>query len=39
MIRDVGQASHCKTVFVPSSKTMGDNVRNAMLQVESAKMV
>jgi hypothetical protein len=39
MIRDVGQASHCRTTFVPSSKTLGDDVRNAMLQAESSKLV
>lgn len=39
MIRDVGSASHCRTTFVPSSKTMGDDVRNAMIQSEAAKQV
>jgi len=39
MVRDVGQAPHCKTTFVPSSKSAGDEVRNAMLQSESAKFV
>jgi regulator of protease activity HflC (stomatin/prohibitin superfamily) len=37
MIRDVGQATHCKTTFVPSSKTLGDDVRNSLLQADSAK--
>jgi regulator of protease activity HflC (stomatin/prohibitin superfamily) len=37
MIRDVGQAAHCKTTFVPTSKTLGDDVRNSLLQADSAK--
>jgi len=39
MIRDVGHAPHCRTTFVPSSKSSGDEVRNAMLQAESSKFV
>lgn len=39
MVRDVGSAPHCRTTFVPSSKTMGDDVRNAMIQSEAAKHV
>lgn len=39
MIRDVGAAKHCRTTFVPSSKTLGDDVRNAMIQAESTKIV
>lgn len=39
MIRDVGHAPHCRTTFVPSSKSAGDEVRNAMLQAESSKFV
>mmetsp|Transcript_8554 Transcript_8554/g.19814 ORF Transcript_8554/g.19814 Transcript_8554/m.19814 type:complete len:280 (-) Transcript_8554:702-1541(-) len=37
MVRDVGQANHCKTTFVPTSKSMGDDIRSALLQSESAK--
>ena len=36
MIRDVGAANHCKTTFVPSSRTLGDDVRNSLLQAQSA---
>jgi len=36
MIRDVGQASHCKTVFIPASQTAGDEVRNSLLQANAA---
>lgn len=32
MIRDVGSAGHCKTTFVPTSRTAGDDIRNALLQ-------
>jgi len=32
MIRDVGSANHCKTIFIPSSKTQGDEMRNSLLQ-------
>lgn len=39
MVRDVGAANHCKTTFVPSSRTLGDDVRNSLLQAESAKFV
>lgn len=35
-IRDVGQSRNCKTIFVPSSKSSGDEVRNSLLQVEAA---
>ena len=37
MVRDVGAANHCKTTFVPSSKSQSDNFRNSILQAESAK--
>lgn len=37
MIRDVGAENHCRTTFVPSSRSLGDDVRNSMLQAESAK--
>jgi len=36
-IRDVGQESHCKTTFVPSSRSAGDDMRNALLQADAAK--
>lgn len=36
-IRDVGLSTSCKTVFVPSAKTNGDEIRNSLLQVEAAK--
>jgi len=39
MIRDVGHSPHCKTTFVPSSKTSGDDMRNALLQAECSKLV
>lgn len=32
MIRDVGSANHCKTTFVPSSRSSSDDMRNALLQ-------
>jgi len=35
-IRDVGQEGHCKTTFVPSSRSTGDDVRNALLQAGAA---
>ena len=34
MIRDVGSSPHCKTTFVPASRGTGDDMRNALLQVE-----
>lgn len=36
MIRDVGSASHCRTTFVPSGKTTGDQMRNSLLQADAA---
>mmetsp|Transcript_33407 Transcript_33407/g.61614 ORF Transcript_33407/g.61614 Transcript_33407/m.61614 type:complete len:280 (-) Transcript_33407:163-1002(-) len=36
-IRDVGQEGHCKTTFVPSSRSTGDDMRNALLQAGAAK--
>ena len=39
MVKDVGSANHCKTTFVPSSKTTSDAFRSSLLQAESAKMV
>lgn len=37
MIRDVGSAPHCRTTFVPSSRTLGDDVRNSLLQASAAQ--
>jgi hypothetical protein len=31
-VRDVGSAAHCKTTFIPTSKSLGDDMRNALLQ-------
>ena len=36
MIRDVGSANHCRTTFVPSSRSVGDSMRNSLLQAEAA---
>jgi hypothetical protein len=36
MIRDVGRASHCRTTFVPSSRTLGDELRGSLLQADAA---
>ena len=36
-IRDVGSEPHCKTTFVPSSRSSGDDTRNALLQAGYAK--
>merc|ERR1712238_463102 len=33
-IRDVGQASHCKTTFVPSSRGSSDEMRSALIQAD-----
>lgn len=32
MVRDVGSAPNCKTTFVPTSRTMGDQFRGAIIQ-------
>lgn len=37
MIRDVGGSGHCRTTFVPTSRTDADDIRNALLQAESQK--
>ena len=37
MVRDVGAANHCRTTFVPSSRTLGDDVRNSLLQASAAQ--
>lgn len=36
MVRDVGSAAHCRTTFVPSSKSMGDEIRGSLLQADAA---
>jgi len=36
MVRDVGAANHCRTTFVPSSKSSGDDMRNSLLQANAA---
>ena len=36
-IRDVGSASHCKTTFIPTSKTPADEIRNSMLQAKAGE--
>lgn len=36
-IKDVGSASNCKTTFIPTSKTAGDDFRSALLQADMAK--
>lgn len=36
-IKDVGSASNCKTTFVPTSKSFGDDMRGSLLQAEAAK--
>jgi regulator of protease activity HflC (stomatin/prohibitin superfamily) len=37
MIRDVGSSKQCKTTFVPSSSSTGDDTRNALLQAAGAE--
>jgi len=36
MIRDVGSANHCKTLFVPSGRSPGSDSRNALMQALNA---
>ena len=36
MIRDVGSAPHCRTTFVPTSRSMGDEIRGSLLQANAA---
>jgi len=36
MVRDVGSAKHCRTTFVPASRTMGDEMRSSLLQADAA---
>ena len=35
MVRDVGSASHCRTTFVPTSRSLGEDIRNALLQADA----
>ncbi|GMH89425.1 hypothetical protein TL16_g11453 [Triparma laevis f. inornata] len=37
MLKDTAGDSNCKTVFIPSSKSLGDETRNALLQAEAGK--
>ena len=37
MVRDVGSANHCRTVFVPTSRSMADDMRSSLIQADSAK--
>jgi len=36
MIRDVGTANHCRTTFIPASRTSGDEMRMSLLQADAA---
>jgi len=36
MVQGVGTEKHCRTTFVPSSRTMGDDIRNSLLQANAA---
>jgi len=36
MLRDVGSSPHCRTTFVPTSKTIGDSIRTSLLQADAA---
>jgi len=36
MIRDVGSSPHCRTTFVPTSRTTADQMRTSLLQAEAA---
>ena len=37
MLRDTAGSPNCKTVFIPSSKSVGDEMRNAMMQGDAGK--
>lgn len=37
MLRDTAGNPNCKTVFIPSSKSAGDEIRNAMMQGDAGK--
>lgn len=36
MIRDVGSAAHCRTTFIPASRTSADQMRTSLLQADAA---
>lgn len=36
-VRDVGQSKHCKTIFIPKSKSNADDIRNSLLQVDATR--
>jgi len=36
MIRDVGSAGHCRTTFVPATRSVGDSMRTSLLQADAA---
>mmetsp|Transcript_28668 Transcript_28668/g.32920 ORF Transcript_28668/g.32920 Transcript_28668/m.32920 type:complete len:281 (+) Transcript_28668:243-1085(+) len=36
-IKDVGTASNCRTTFVPSSKSFGDEMRSSLIQADQLK--
>jgi len=36
-IKDVGSAAKCKTTFIPTSKSMGDDFRSSLIQADMAK--
>jgi len=36
-MQSVGGKKHCKTTFVPSSRGIGDDMRNSLLQAEASK--
>jgi len=36
MVRDVGSAPHCRTTFVPSSRTLAEDIRNSLVQADAA---
>lgn len=36
-IKDVGSAPNCRTTFIPTSKTVGDEMRTSLLQADMAK--
>lgn len=35
MVRDVGSASHCRTTFIPMSRSLGDELRSSILQADA----
>lgn len=36
MVRDVGSSPHCRTTFVPTSRSLGEDIRNSLLQADAA---